>query len=314
VSAATRDKVEKAAKELGYVPNPAMGALSEYRRAVRSKKGEGFRTLVYVHPYPNDNWQGMGNRRALVEALRERAEELGYQFEVFAAGQSNASMRACSKVLYNRGIQGVFLAPHLYGSDEGAELQLDWRRFAAISVLNEQPSRSTHLVMPSWVRNREIMLDQFDKAGVERIGVYTTRNVDAWTGNIAHTFHPQRNAEGRELRHIPPLVTAEYDYDAFMAWFHTWHPEVVVTNLETVPYWLRDQGIRVPDEIGVVFLDTVQNPERTGIDAQPREVAWTAVNLMNDLIRNQSLGVPDHPYRLMVPGQWQWGGTWRKRV
>jgi LacI family transcriptional regulator len=311
VSQATRDKVQKAAKRMGYVPNPAMGALSEYRRLVQSKQGEGFRTLAYVHSYPKKNWRGMGNRLALVEALKERSSELGYQFEVFAAGQTAKEMKACSTVLFNRGIQGVFLAPHLYGSDEGTELHLDWRRFATISVLNEQPSRATHLVMPSWVRNREIMLDQLNKTRVKQVGVYTTSNVDAWTGNIAHTFSPHQNAVGRELRCIPPLVTAEYNYNAFMAWFHTWTPEVVVTNLETVPFWLRDNGIRVPEDVGVVFLDTVQNPERTGIDVQPREVAWTAVNLMNDLIRNQSLGVPEHPYRLTVPGTWQWGETWK---
>jgi len=314
VSKATREKVQKAAKKMGYVPSPAMGALSEYRRSVKSEKGKGFRTLAYVHPYPKDDWMGLGNRQALVPALRERAEELGYTLEIVAAGQTAKSMQACSNMLYNRGIQGVFLAPHTYGSHPEVELELRWDRFAAISVLNEQPSRATHLVMPSWVRNREILLKELLDKEVKRIGVYTTENVKAWTGGIAHTFFPHHNTVGDQVQDVPPLVTPEYDYDAFMAWYQTWRPEVIVTNLETVPYWLRDEGIGVPEEVGVVFLDTVQNPERTGVDVQPKEIAWTAVNLMNDLIRTQSLGVPEHPYRLMVPGKWQWGETWLGRV
>ncbi len=311
VSKATRRKVQRVAREMGYVPSPAMGALAEYRRSIRSAESEGFRTLAYVHTYVPEHWRGQGNRRALLAALEERAQELGYRLEVFAAGQTRASMKKCSRVLYNRGIQGVFLAPHLYKDPGGAELQLDWEHFAAISVLNEQPSRATHLVMPSWVRNRELLLEKIVQAGVERVGVYTTVNVKSWSGEISHTFSPHRNAQGKEVQTIPPLVTDVCDNDAFIQWFHLWKPQVVVTNLENVPALLADEGLQVPQDVGVVFLDSVQIPTRTGVDVLPREVARTAVSLMNDLLRNQSLGVPEHPYRLMVPGKWQWGETWK---
>jgi len=310
VSQETRERVQAAAKAMGYVPSPAMGALAEYRRAQRSSQGEGFATLAYVHPYDPENWRGLGNRRALLAGLQQRAKELGYQLEVFAAGQSPESMQACSSMLYHRGIQGVFLAPHLYGSEAGLELTLEWEHFAAISVLNEQPSRATHLVMPSWIRNRELLLERLEARGIQRVGVYTTSNVSAWTGNIAHSFYPHRNAEGAELRSIPPLVTERYDREAFEAWFDLWSPELIVTNLETLPDWLAERGISVPGDVAVVYLDTVQHGERSGLDVQPGRVARTAVNLMNDLLRNQNLGQPEHPYRLMVPGTWQWGESW----
>jgi len=311
VSKATREKVQRVAKEMGYVPSPAMGALAEYRRSIRSAESEGFRTLAYVHTYFPETWRGRGNRRALLEALEERAQELGYRLEVFAAGQTRASMKKCSRILYNRGIQGVFLAPHLYKDEDGAELELDWEHFAAISVLNEQPSRATHLVMPSWVRNREILLEKIMQAGVDRVGVYTTINVKSWSGEISHTFSPHRNAKGKEIQTIPPLVTDFYDNETFISWFRLWKPQLIVTNLENVPSLLEEEGLQVPEDVGVVFLDSVQIETRTAVDVLPREVARTAVSLMNDLIRNQNLGIPEHPYRLMVPGKWQWGETWR---
>jgi DNA-binding LacI/PurR family transcriptional regulator len=73
--------------------------------------------------------------------------------------------------------------------------------------------------------------------------------------------------------------------------------------------WLRELGLQVPEDHGVVFIDQVQEPWRSGIDVLAKHIGTTAVNLMNDLMRSQSTGLPDHPYRLTVPGKWHPGTT-----
>jgi LacI family transcriptional regulator len=312
VAKATAKRVQALAKQMGYAPSPAMGALAEYKRrtGAASQQQAGFATLAIVHAYDAGEWPGQANRRKVFEAIGQRAAQLGYKVEIFDAGQSSASQRRLSRTLYNRGITGVFVAPYLYHERKSAPVRLDWRHFIGISVLNEQPERKLHVVMPSWVRNRQIVLKQLAQCPEASVGAFVTRVHSAWIGGLSEVFVPHVNhLDGTPPTWVPTHLAEDYDKPLFLKWFDRYKPRIVVTNIEWVPVWLRELGLQVPEDHGVVFIDHVQEPWRSGIDVLPKHIGTTAVNLMNDLMRSQSTGLPDHPYRLTVPGKWHPGTT-----
>jgi LacI family transcriptional regulator len=312
VSKATAKRVQALAKKMGYVPSPAMGALAEYKR--RTGKGtarqKGFSTLAIVHAYAKGQWPGQLNRRRVFEAIEERAGELGYKVEIFDAGHTKDSQRSCSRTLYNRGITGIFVAPHLYNEKDCVPVELDWRRFVGISVLNEQPERKLHAVLPSWVRNRQIVLKQIAQCPDASVGAFVTKVHSAWLGGLSEFFVPHVNhLDGTPSTWVPSHLAETYDKPVFLKWFDRYKPDIIVTNIEWVPTWLRELGLRVPEEHGVIFIDQVQEDWRSGIDVLPRHIGITAVNLMHDQLRNMNTGLPEHPYRLTVPGEWHPGTT-----
>jgi LacI family transcriptional regulator len=312
VSKATAKRVQALAKKMGYVPSPAMGALAEYKRRTGKapSKQKGFSTLAIVHAYSKGQWPGQLNRRRVFESIEKRAGELGYRVEVFDAGQTRESQRRCSRMLYNRGITGVFVAPHLYNEKNCVPVVLDWRHFVGISVLNEQPERRLHAVLPSWVRNRQIILKQIARCPEASVGGFVTRVHSAWIGGLSEVFVPHVNhLGGTPATWVPTHLAEDYDKPLFLKWFDRYKPRIVVTNIEWVPTWLRELGLRVPEDHGVIFIDQVQEDWRSGIDVLPRHIGITAMNLMHDQLRNMNLGLPEHPYRLTVPGQWHVGET-----
>lgn len=312
VSKVTAKRVQALARKLGYVPSPVLGALAEYRRRTGPKpeRSDGFAKVAIVHAYRPGNWPGGLNRQSVWRAIEKRAAELGYQVEVFDAGQTRESQSRLSRMLYSRGIVGVLVAPYLYDLKECVPVALDWRRFVAVSVLNEQPERRLHVVLPSWVRNREVILKQMESGKVRSVGGFVTETHAAWLGGLSPTFVPHRNFIGHPPSDwVPTQVVRDYDKPRFLKWFKKYRPHLVVTNIEWVPVWIRELGLQVPKEHGVIFIDTVQESWRSGIDVLPGHLGITAVNLMHDLLRNLSTGLSDHPYRLTVPGKWQAGET-----
>jgi LacI family transcriptional regulator len=316
VSKATARRVQALAKQMGYVPSPAMGALAEYKRRSGKAAAEqaGFSTLAIVHAYRPEEWPGQLNRRRLFESIEHRAGELGYKVEVFDAEQTAASQKRLSRILYNRGIRGVFVSPHLY-EDRSVPVQLDWSRFCGISILNEQPDRVLHAVLPSWVRNRQVLLGQLARAPEAKVGVFVTETHTAWLGGLSPYFVPHINMpDGPVPQWVPSIVAKGYDEALFLRWFRNYQPDIIVTNLEVVPPWLRGIGQEVPEDRAVIFIDTVQEDWCSGIDILPQHIGTVATNLMHDLLRNMSLGLPEHPYRLTVPGRWHEGQTFQSHA
>lgn len=265
--------------------------------------------MALVHSYNQNEWPGQANRRKVFEAISDHAQKLGYQLEVFAAGQSERTHARTSDILRHRGIRAVFLAPYLYYNTDASPVELDWSHFVAISLLNAHPTRSLHAVMPSWIKNRNLLVSQIEATCESHVGVYVTKQQSAWTGNISHTFLPYR-----DHLPVPARVVDSYDRNHFLDWFREYRPRIISTNLEVVPSWLREEGHDVPEEVGVIFIDTVQEQWRSGVDVQPERIGCIAVQLMHELVRNFSIGVPDFPFRLTVEGSWNVGATFDPSV
>ncbi|WPJ96297.1 LacI family DNA-binding transcriptional regulator [Coraliomargarita algicola] len=101
---ATRERVQMAANELGYKPNPALAALNNHRRDRMLKTNNA--TLAFI-----TNWQDeFGWRKSYVNFFYQgavsRAAQCGYTLVPFWL-KAYKSYKRASDVLYNRGIRGL---------------------------------------------------------------------------------------------------------------------------------------------------------------------------------------------------------------
>lgn len=130
----TRAAIRAAAQELGYVPDPLLSAWAQERWQVPGNHGG--HVLAIVHQTPPavvDHHRHLQPPRVperQIQGIRREAQRRGYRTELFnLADYPNG--RALGRVLYQRGIRGILLAP-LYVPM--LEPEIEWGRFSVVSL------------------------------------------------------------------------------------------------------------------------------------------------------------------------------------
>jgi len=110
VNKETAAKVKATAKRLGYVPDPMLTSLAEYRN---KRRPAVFRSVLpWLHADEN-----LSAHRAdlpwgqLLEGARRRAEQLGFKLEPTWIGESDQSPESFARMLKARGVAAVICGP-----------------------------------------------------------------------------------------------------------------------------------------------------------------------------------------------------------
>lgn len=106
----TAAKVKAAAERLGYVPDPMLASLAEYRNRQRPST---FRSVLpWLHADEN-----LGAHREdlpwgqILTGARERAERLGFKLEPSWIGETEHSPESFARMLKARGVSGAICGP-----------------------------------------------------------------------------------------------------------------------------------------------------------------------------------------------------------
>jgi len=107
ISPATRHRVQRAAKELGYVPNPNLTRLMAH---LRLRRKPAFRSVIAGLTTEREGAARL-YAHEVVAAARKRAHELGYGFHLLQIPTSATTRRVQERELRHRGIEGVIIFP-----------------------------------------------------------------------------------------------------------------------------------------------------------------------------------------------------------
>src|SRR6201987_2696313 len=108
ISAAIRQRVEEAAENLGYRPNPLVSALMANRR--RRGSGGAVDVIALVTNYGGrKDWRTKDVCRWEYEGIQRRASELGFRVEIFALADYRGELAKLQATLRARAIRGVLL-------------------------------------------------------------------------------------------------------------------------------------------------------------------------------------------------------------
>ena len=300
-----RARIRDVADQLGYVPDPAMTALSAYRNSTRPVHYQA--TLAWVN-----NWPDQADLRKVktfdryFRGVTERAARLGYRIDELwlrAPGMTGASAHA---ILKARNITGLLLAPQPFAH---TPLSLDLKNFSPLAFgYSLQPS-TLHLVTNHQYQSMTLLLRRLTELGYRRIGLYLRADWDEKVNNsylsgLLLLQHQQPPAD-----RVPPLLNESDSEEEFRAWFKTRRPDVVVVIGGQVRAWLeKGLGLRIPADVGLANLNL--DPDDAwlaGIDQNDRLIGATAVDILTGMIQRNERGIPPTPIRTLVEGVWKLG-------
>lgn len=302
VSSETRQRILIAAKKLGYQPNALVAALQTQSR--RGKNQQRGNVIAFVTAgRTEDSWR---IHQAYFDGAIQRARQLGFRLEIIWAKQPGMTGERLSKILFNRGILGLLLAP-LYASR--GHLTLDWSRFAVATLGQSLWRPKIHRAMTDLTQTLVNSLAKLKKVGYRRIGMVTQKRTNE-RGNFAYSmpfwdFYSRLDPEA----YTPPLLTVEGEGKIFLREFKAWikasRPEVIISNLpDALKYW-RSLADRQRKKIKFVYLTGTNIPEDVcNIFLEGNRVGAQAIDLLVELMKRNETGIPLHPKTVMVEGSW----------
>lgn len=308
ISAPTRQRVEEAAKQLGYQPNALVSLLMSHRRAVTTPKFQA--VIAYVTRFGAIGaWRPVSE--SFVRIFRgacDAAERQGYRIEEFCYDPGQQNAEEFSRMLHARGIQCVLFAPLPRPSGHA---RLDWPRFVPVTIGYSIAKPEMHRVSTDHfgvlVRaTREIRRRGFRKIGLLLTGWVNQRTDRRWLG--AQLVEDQRAApEDR----IPPLETRDWDEAAFCQWYRKHRPEVILgVHVYRVLEALQRMKVRVPEDVGVVSLELREREAGcTGIDQSSEQIGAAAVHTLIGMLHRGERGLPPIAQKILIDGVWVEGST-----
>jgi LacI family transcriptional regulator len=319
VSEETRKEILKIAEELGYQPDPEVAKLlARIRTRAAPADSQSCLALMTSGPTP-DQWKKFITERKYVEGAQARAARYGYRIEEFWLGQPGVSSNRRSSILWNRGIEGVIIAPlqERLSGDKPRKVELDYSLFSVVEISEtvDWPDldRTVHDQYTSMLK----CLNELRDLNYQRVGLVLEEALDMrvngkWTAAFLRYKH-----QGIMPKMPPPLLLAAADQKAFDHWRDRYQPDAVVSVDGFALRMLEARGLKLPKDIGYASLDvdgdSRTHPGLSGIDQNSELVGAAAVDMLVAAIHRSHRGIPAHPMRTEVEGSWINGNSTRRQ-
>ena len=298
ISTATRERVQAHARKMNYRGNILVSALlTQVRRRRVNATGEVIAMLI----------EGSGLEHAPVvaavwEETRRRARQMGLKLELFPLGHRGRDAASVGRVLFNRGIRGLILAPMPL---DMVPVEIDWSLYAVVAVGYSFQQKEMNRVAHAHFSGLLTCYRELRAAGWARIGCVLGYAEDERTRHYwqAAALCAPRVHGGAA---IPPLMMDETRSEAvFDKWFRRYKPAAVIGNQpDYVLAWLQRRGLRVPADVGYASLDLAPDAKVAGMFQSWERVFSAAVDqLAGELSRNE-FGLPSEPSTTLVEGVW----------
>lgn len=307
IRSSIRTRVLEAAEELGYRPDPVMGALAHYRVKTAARRYVG--TVACLLPCRPRRVKEYLLSPFAADALRGAEEGLaamGYRCERFVHGAF--PQNHLGKVLGNRGIRGAVIGP--VGTGRQAPPRIGGN-LAVVQIGRGWPELGFHQVAPNHFDNTRTICQRLRDLGYRRIGLLRrggqeAQSVDRWIAAYRYYLETEGAPEARPL----PVCAGPAD---IASWMRRHKPDAVIGSDVWLCSLLREKtGLHAPRDIGFASL-SVRGPDDavSGILQQPAEIGRIAARQLDAALRNHEHGPPAHPVTLVMRGRWHQGTTVR---
>lgn len=311
VSAATKEKILRLARESGYAPDAKIVGLMRHLRKPRAVREQACFGVISFYDTLRP-WEESPHLARVHDGMVRRAGELGYRLEPLWLRAPGMTLRRFSDILAARGIDGLLC----FGSPDFNEDFPDELGGHAVVTLGLSIRTPLHRVTSHFYNDTLHALNRVHALGYRRPGLVLGMHEDtrsayahasAYLGWCEHTL-----GQGRAL---PILRLREVEEAQLAGWYGQQRPDVLlfVHLPDMIPRFravIRRLQIDVPARLGVAVLShLVDGTGFSGLQQNQRLMGAWAVELLAARIANRDFGIPASPRTEMVESEWIEGGS-----
>ncbi len=313
VSAEKRKLIREVADRLGYSPDPMLSAFSSYRRSQRPPAYRS--TLAWINNYAvRKECTEAPHMRAYFEGARSYAESKGFKLEEFWLQEKGMTPKRARDVLLARNIRGLLFAPQ---PSANTHLSIDLNAFACVSIGYSLAEPHLHVTVNDQHSATLLCLKRLAQLGHRRIGMATVSDTLKRTRHHFESPYLIFQNALPQTRRVPLFTIDGLDVktntepwrERFLQWRAAHQPTAIICTFSQAIGWLRDSGMRVPEDVSIATLSCMQQPGWAGIDQQERTIGARAIELLISIFQAGERGVPDTALRMLVEGKWHEGPT-----
>ncbi len=314
IPAATRGRIERIARELGYTKNPVVAQLmTELRKAHPAGYRRTFALL-------NANGDAQAFSRhptipAYVAGCRRRAALHGYGLDEFWLHDPGLYGDRLNRVLRARGIRGAIVVGLMKENRLPPRFSVTWQRHAVVvtGVRTREPTLAF-----ACTDHHALVLEAMERArqlGYRRPALVLEETIDRLVDgrfSSGFWFAQRALAESERAPVFYAVEAARADRAVFDAWFRQYRPDVVLTLHTVVREWLAALGAQAPRDIGLIQLERRSGCEDwAGMEQHNDLTGEAAVDMLVSLLHNEELGLPAAPRATLIGASWAEGATVR---
>lgn len=300
---ATRERIQRTADEMGYRRNPVVDSLMTQLRAGRQPSFQA--NLGLINCSPQKDLSENHTFRRLREGVRRRAEQLGYGVEEFWLQQPDMRPERLKQILETRGIRGLILIAslNLDTIDEG--YSRFWHDFATAVIGVAHPDNMLNCSANDQYLTSRRAAAKVIELGYKRPILVVPADDDALLEDkfSAGFYSASRTLPAKDrLNYIPFDVAAP---KKAVASIRKLKPDVVITNKVELYDALQAEGVKIPEELGLVHLDWHDGISHlAGMRQNNRVVGSAGVDLIVGQLQKNEYGSQEFPKVVQIESVW----------
>lgn len=294
----TREKIQKIAQRLGYVPDPELSKLMAH---LRQPTRQAFsHTLAFINSWPDRDEHKKGYTGRIFEGARHRAASQGFDLEAFWLGERGMTDRRLSHILINRGIRGIILPP--WHNPQGLP-DFEWNAFSSVAATLSLTRPGLHRVAPNVFKNTLLALEELFRLGYRRIGYIDTDDSSHRSEGFGRGAYELFRATRLQDAPLPALTIKNSLDPALVEWFEIHRPDAIVTPHASPRLRLLKTHGTLMAACGYIVMDAAQDPNLTAIDVVPENIGSASVDLLIAQILRNETGLPVNAKLVLMDGR-----------
>ncbi len=308
IPAATRKRVEQAARKLGYRRNAVVAQLmTELRRGTHAGTGP---TIALLNL--NEDKHALTRHPtipAYVRGIRQRATALGYAVDAISEPAPATDGTRLRHILQARAIRGCILTGLMHSNRLPGRLAPLWKHFPCVITGVRTSDPQLPFACADHHAVSQMAMAETLRAGRKRPALVLDREIDNLVqGRFTAGFLISQRGLPTRSR-IPPFYHSDSQStlpSGFRDWIARHRPDTILTLYHVVEDWLKELNINIPRDISLVQLESrPHKPVWAGVDQHNDRAGAAAVDLLVQMIHTGETASTAYPRAIFIEPSWR---------